>query len=221
MPQVDEVLKQIDAVLSAYENLSRRAQCKDFSDLGDIVISEIVMSLRATIERFSPPGSAYRKQASAILEENGARALFAAHAGLCGVLRSLRTAYAQDYLRTVEELVHADIFSDFLEMADYLLREGYKDPAAVLVGGVLEEHLRKLCDKCSLPHTDANGKPLRASQMNDALAKAVYDKLQQKTITALLDLRNKAAHGKYAEYDEKDVHHMLDWVRDFLIKFPA
>ncbi len=32
-------------------------------------------------------------------------------------------------------------------MAEYLLKEGYKDPAAVITGSTLEEHLRKLCIK--------------------------------------------------------------------------
>ena len=50
-------------------------------------------------------------------------------------------------LANIDELIHADIFTGFLEMGYYLLEEGYKDPAAVLAGGTLEEHLRKLCQK--------------------------------------------------------------------------
>ena len=34
-----------------------------------------------------------------------------------------------------------------LEMAEHLLAADYKDAAAVLGGGVLEEHLRQLCKK--------------------------------------------------------------------------
>ena len=30
----------------------------------------------------------------------------------------------------------------------------------------------------------------------------VYSKLEQKNVTAWLDLRNKAAHGKYSEYND-------------------
>jgi hypothetical protein len=41
-----------------------------------------------------------------------------------------------------------------LEMASYLLAEGYKDAAAVLVGSSLEGHLRNL----ALPHAVDSGR---------------------------------------------------------------
>jgi hypothetical protein len=37
------------------------------------------------------------------------------------VARALRNSYEQGYLRTVEELIHADLFADFLERADELV----------------------------------------------------------------------------------------------------
>ena len=37
------------------------------------------------------------------------------------------------------------MLADFLEMADYLITEGYKDPATVVAGSGLESHLRKMC----------------------------------------------------------------------------
>jgi hypothetical protein len=36
-------------------------------------------------------------------------------------------------------------------MAQHLLEQNYKDAAAVMVGGVLEEHLRQLCIAASVP----------------------------------------------------------------------
>lgn len=50
---------------------------------------------------------------------------------LYGILRSLRHAYAGGYLQSARELAHADLFGDFLEIADPLLSAGYKDAAAV------------------------------------------------------------------------------------------
>jgi hypothetical protein len=144
------------------------------------------------------------------------------HQLLFGVLSALRASYESGFLTTVTELVHADMFADFLSMAEHLLSEGFKDPAAVLVGGVLEGHLRSLCTKHGLPMTDANGEPKKASVMNDDLARAkAYEKLDQKSVTAWLDLRNKAAHGKYAEYDTSQVDLMLRSVQGFLTRHPA
>jgi hypothetical protein len=36
-------------------------------------------------------------------------------------------------------------------MAEHLLDQKYKDPATVVVGSVLEEHLRQLCTAAGLP----------------------------------------------------------------------
>ena len=47
-----------------------------------------------------------------------------------------------------------------------------------------------------------NLRPKKTDRMNSELTKAeAYSKLDQKSVTAWLDLRNKAAHGKYDEYD--------------------
>ena len=58
--------------------------------------------------------------------------------------------------------------------------------------------------------------------MNAELAGAnVYSKLDQKNVTAWLDLRNKAAHGKYGEYTKEQVALLIQSVRDFITRNPA
>jgi hypothetical protein len=122
----------------------------------------------------------------------------------------------------VESEIHADIFADFLEMADYLLQQGYKDPAAVVIGSVLEAHLRKLCGKHGIPVSKPDGSPKKADTLNSELAAgAVYSKLDQKSVTAWLDLRNQAAHGNYKDYTKEQVVLMLQGVRDFSARHPA
>lgn len=124
----------------------------------------------------------------------------------------------------LKNFVTAEIFTDFLEMAEYFLSEGYKDPAAVIIGGVLEEHLRQLCQKNGIPITfDKDGKDvaIKANQLNQNLVKAgQYNKLEMKNVTAWLDLRNKAAHGKYDKYDKSQVDGMLQGVTDFITRNP-
>ena len=121
---------------------------------------------------------------------------------------------------TVKGLISAEIFSNFLEMAEYLLTEGFKDPAAVMAGSVLEEHLRQLCIKNSIPiESIKDGKPIpkKADLINSQLASAnIYNKLDQKSITSWLDLRNKAAHGQYSEYTKEQVVFMLQGITNFI-----
>ena len=119
-------------------------------------------------------------------------------------------------LAPIQELIRAEVFDDFLEMAEHLLDQGYKDPAAVVIGSVLEQHLKRLCDRVKIP-TDLNGKPKKADLLNSELtAKKVYEKLDQKSVTAWLDLRNDAAHGDYDKYAAAQVKLLLLGVRDFL-----
>ena len=156
------------------------------------------------------------------LEEDSANSLAVA-ISIQGTLKAIREALDNDFLIRYEELIHADIFSDFLEMASYLLTEGYKDAAAVIIGSVLEEHIRKLCAKPK-PEISivSNGRPKKADTLNSELASAgVLTKLDQKNVTAWLDLRNKSAHGKYSEYTQQQVELLLQSVQDFLTRVPA
>ena len=136
------------------------------------------------------------------------------------MLTAIRDQIKGGWIETTKGLVTAEVFADFLEMADYLLCENYKDPAAVLIGGVLEEHLRQLCLPAGVPiEESSSGKafPRKADSLNADLAKAdKYSKLDQKSVTAWLDLRNKAAHGRYSEYTKEQVDLLLASVREFI-----
>jgi hypothetical protein len=53
--------------------------------------------------------------------------------------------------------------------------------------------------------------------MNAQLAKIeYYNKLTQKQITTLADIRNSAAHGKWKEFKEDDVRDMIKWIARFI-----
>ena len=110
-------------------------------------------------------------------------------------------------------------------MAEYLLEQNYKDPAAVIAGSVLEEHLRQLCDKNGIEIViKKNGKlkSKKADSLNsDLYRKLSYGILDQKNVTAWLDLRNKAAHGKYDEYTNEQVDLMLRGVSEFICRVPV
>jgi hypothetical protein len=142
-----------------------------------------------------------------------------------GVLGAIRGEIAAGWLSTVKGLVMAEVFANYIEMAQYLLESNYKDAAAVIVGSTLEEHLRQLCRRNGLPVTrPKNGKdvPLAADQVNADLTKAnVYSMLDQKNVIAWLDLRNHAAHGEYNLYNAEQVRGMIAGVIEFMTRVPA
>jgi len=130
-----------------------------------------------------------------------------------GILNAVKEDILGGYLTDIKTLISAEVFSDFLEMAEHLLENGYKDPAASLCGAVLEEGLRKIATKKGIkvkPSDDLNS-------LSDKCAnREVYNRLMQKKIKVWIDIRNKADHGQFKEYTEKDVQEMLKGVRDFL-----
>ena len=117
-------------------------------------------------------------------------------------------------------------FVDFSDL-DFLLSEGHKDTAAVKCGSILETHLRKLCVKNGVemfttPVSGGEAQPKKAERLNaDLAAINLYNKLDQKSVTSWLDLRNKAAHGEYHEYNEEQVSLMIQGVREFITRYPA
>ncbi len=139
---------------------------------------------------------------------------------IVGVLNGLRAELDSGWLDSLRGIVSAEIFTDFMGMAEHLLEENYKDPAAVIVGSVLEGHLRTLSTSHGLPISQMkDGRPvvLKAETLNAALCKAdVYNLTRQKAITAWLDIRNNAAHGKYGEYTKEQVKLMYLGVLDFI-----
>lgn len=216
------VVQQIDDILAHVKQLTSTSKFADLSDLTDNVAGEAATLLSHTIQRFASPGSSYAKNIGQSTVYPGPEGFRRSINALAGVLRALRLSYARGYLLSINELVHADVFGDFLDMAEHLLEAGYKDPAAVISGSVLEEHLRKLSTKNGVDILRPDAAPKKADALNAELsANDVYSKLDQKNVTAWLDLRNKAAHGHYGEYTKDQVSLMLQSVRDFAARHPA
>jgi hypothetical protein len=212
MPTVSKrILQQLDDALNRYKVVAAAID----RGLGSSDVVEVHTLLSAAIQALAPTNSMYQRRFELVVEQ-GAHISWET-TQLAGVVKALRTAYAGGYLATVTELIQADLFDDFLEMADHLVDLGYKDPAAVVAGSVLEEHLRKACVSHSVDILNKDGRPKSASQMNqDLTGIGVYNKLDSKSISAWQDLRNKAAHGQYSEYTKEQVNLMIHGIRNFI-----
>jgi hypothetical protein len=141
---------------------------------------------------------------------------------ILGIMRALRFDLEHSYLETLQELAHADLFSNYLDMASYLQTEGYKDAAAVLAGSTLEAHLRQMGHKSGISTVDGASNPKTAGRLNDDLAKAdLYGRNEHKQVIAWLAIRNDAAHGDYGKYTGEEVKLVVQGIRDFISRHPA
>lgn len=216
--------QQLDAVLGEFAALSATSQHDDLSDQPKSDRQALVTRAIAAIHRISGTNSTYSREVERLLKT--LNHLHMHTTSIMGVVKALRDDLKGGYIRSLVEIVHSDVFADFLEMAEHLCEAAYKDAAAVIAGSTLESHLRGLCNKAAIlvevAKTDGSVAPKKADAMNSELAAAgAYSKLDQKGITAWLDLRNKAAHGRYTEYTREQVSVMVSGVRDFIVRNPA
>ena len=211
-------LKQVDDVVDKCEEvIDRRTGPLSIYDE-----KRLTTLCRALVYRVAGSKSQYAEEISYLSGEIDRVRLLK----IVGIVHALRDDLKAGYFQTAEELIHGEVFGDFLEMADHLLDQGYKDPAAVMAGGTLEAHLRQLCQKFGVDTEAAdsrgNLRPKRADRMNSELvAASAYSKLDQKNVTAWLDLRNKASHGEYDKYDLGQVKLLNQGVRDFISRNSA
>lgn len=214
----DNLIKRIDQLLEQGQNvLSTKEYSSDFVEMGpQIGFRAASLSFIKNVYGESHP---YFKEFN---EHVNSRGCENTEKGL-NILSSIKNEIENDWLISFKQMVSAEIFSDFFEMSKYLLDLKYKDPAAVMIGSVLEEHLRLLCMNNSVDITyfkNGDTIPKKADTLNADLAKAgVYGVLEQKNITAWLDLRNRAAHGKYGEYNQEKVELMYQGVLNFIMTF--
>lgn len=121
------------------------------------------------------------------------------------------------FLISFKQIVQAEVFDSELEQAKSLLQNGYKNAAAVIAGTVLETAIKEICLNNSI---ELDRKKL--THLNDELAKVgFYNKLQQKQITALADIRNNAAHGDYDQFTQKHVERMIEDIERFLLTYSS
>ena len=135
---------------------------------------------------------------------------------LQGLIESLKQANDNGLLIPVEELVVADVFSDLLSQAQYLLSQNYHLAAGVLLRAVLEEKLRRMCsnNNCS----PAKPRPT-ISDFNSELYKCkVYDKITLKQVESMTAIGNEAAHNKDT-VTKSDIERFNSEITSFLTRW--
>lgn len=212
MPSEAEAI--VDAIDGILAEVKRRDSARE-----SVYLS--LRQIRGAIERYTEPGSAYRRDSDAMttmLSRSGSYASALDH--VTAILSAIRSDYAAGRMRSVLEVVHASLFADFLEQAEHLRATGYVVPAAVVAGSTLEAHLRQLGAKHAVSPTTPSGDPKKASALNSELrAAGAYALNDDKQITAWLGVRNDAAHGKPVA--DGVVQLMIAGVRDFISRVPA
>jgi uncharacterized protein (DUF2164 family) len=215
---------QLEYAIEEYTKFRSHARHDDLSGESKSETFRIMSLARAAVQRITGRSSEYMRQIDEIQADKHLAWEGPRLQAVAGVAQSLLYDLQHGHLKTVAELLHGEVFADFLEMAQHLLQQGYKDAAAIVAGAALESHLRRLAEANGIDvFADAESAlPKKADRLNADLAKAeIYGKLDQKSVTAWLDLRNKATHGQYETYERNQVDLLVAGIRDFLTRLPA
>ncbi len=141
-----------------------------------------------------------------------------------GTLRGLKDDYENGFLDDLEERVVANISSGYMAQVEEILTAGLSDTynhifAAVMCGAVLEDALRRLCDRQSKPIATIkeNGQPKRLNALiADLKEENVFNALKADQLRGWAKTRNHAAHGEFSEFNRNDVEQMANGMRNFL-----
>ena len=144
-----------------------------------------------------------------------------------GILQGLKDDYENGFLDDLEKRVLANISADYMTQVECLLNEGQPGqydhvPGAVLCGAVLEDALRRLCERQTPQvQTDKpNGRPKALNALIQDLQKAnAFNKLKAQQLRGWAQVRNSAAHGKFDEFTRDDVELMVKGVKNFLADY--
>jgi hypothetical protein len=222
-PNTEALVQRVDAVLLKQGDLRFRAESQALLERGSAGAFRAA-GLSLLLDIYGTNHHHYRDFERLTDGEHGHRVDQYAHA--VSILKVVREEILAGWLEGTRGLIAAEVFSDFLEMAQHLWDEGYKDAAAVIAGSSLEAHLKRLCEThgIDLEVTNAKGELVakKADTLNADLVKTnVYDKTEQKQVTAWLGVRNDAAHGHYAKVINEVVGAMIHGIRMFIGRYPA
>jgi len=148
-------------------------------------------------------------------------------AELQGMILGLKSDYEAGLLRSIAEMIEANVTADYLEQAERLLKVNkignYNHvPAAVLAGAVLEDSLRRLCVRQTPPiSTNKPGGQLKTLNVfiEDLKNAGLFNELKAKQLRAWADIRNAAAHGRFDEFTRADVEQMVPAIHSFLADY--
>ncbi len=150
-----------------------------------------------------------------------------APSGVLEILQGLSTDYEAGILDDWSQTIESNVTYDFMEQAVQLLGGEYNSdfdhvPAAVLAGAVLEDAVRRLCQRQDPPiETELqDGGYRKLDWMIAALQnRNVYNKPKSAQLRSWAAIRNAAAHGRFKEFDRAQVEQMIPGIQSFLADY--
>lgn len=210
-PEVDQKIRDLFALVLNH------AISKSASDTGYYQVKTEFFSLMNFISPSNPHFNQIRKE---INEWNSPDYL-----ALQGHIRGLKSSYEEGMFDSLPDLIESNMAFDYMQQAEKLLGAGVEGqnghvPAAVLASCILEDRLRKLCQRQNpvIETIKPDGTYKTLDPMITDLCKAnVFNKAKADMLKSWAKIRNYAAHGEFKEFNRADVEAMITGIKTFLV----
>lgn len=166
------------------------------------------------------------QQALKDIEEYEERADFKfAPYAIVGMLKTYKVDYESGMLDDLSRMIEATVSFDFMGQAEQLLDGEKPDydhvPAAVLAGAVLENGLRRLCQRQEPPIATKlkNGKYKRLNRLIEDLQGKAFTPARADRLKSWAKTRNSAGHGEIEDVKRADVEDMIAGIKRFLDEY--
>lgn len=155
------------------------------------------------------PDSPYRLKADRIANGRHGYGIHHAVAEFGSVISSLIKDADAGLLASVADQARAEAFDDFLDHANHYLQNARKQEAGVIAGVVFEDALRRICRKLAI---------VEKGQKVDALISELATRneltpVKAKRARAAADVRTKATHAQWDEFELDDVRSTIEFTR--------
>jgi uncharacterized protein YutE (UPF0331/DUF86 family) len=129
-----------------------------------------------------------------------------------GILSAAHAEWETGLLGTVEYLVAAATFDDFLDHAAVYHKANKKMEAAVLASAVFEDALRRLARK----HNVSTSGQAVEGLIDELQRSGIVTPVKAKRLKACAGLRNRALHAEWDAFDIRDVGEQIAATRELV-----
>jgi hypothetical protein len=112
-------------------------------------------------------------------------------------------------IASLADRVRAEVFDEFLDHAEAYHKEGRKE-SGVIAGVVFEDTMRRIAQK----HRADD--PKIDTIITNLVKKDVFTEVKAKRARAAADVRTKATHARWSEFDLSDVQTCIGFTRELI-----
>jgi hypothetical protein len=210
----DDLRVRIAQLIQESSTLSRgnkNGQCVD--ERQQQLCSAWLTAAHNAVYRACPdPKTPYRQKADKVALGNHGYVIHAAVGELAAVLQNLLTDADAGLLASVADRARAETFDDFLDHAEAYAKENRKNESGAIAGVVFEDTLRRICAKLGIAEKGAKLDAL----ISELAARGELTAVRAKRARAAADVRTKATHAQWSEFEVSDVQATISFTRELI-----